>query len=293
MTIVLEEYGRLPCDSGWGSQKCKKGHLAIDIGWLTKYGAKLPVKAWKSGVVVATGTDSVGGVYVVLKHEDIDCLWISRYWHFVKGSIKVTKGQTVTQGQVLGTRGNSGISTGVHLHFEIWKCPKGYNYKSSDCSKYAVDPIKYTYIFDGQVFSQAGQFMLNKKETKPIPVMEDETKHQVQVIVSKLRVRKAATLEGEQVCYCTKGIYDVLQTHEADGYLWFEIETNRWIATKEGEWTIDLLPSKNQENTSFDFDELKQLLQQKDEIINKLCDGIKEVFERIKNIKDEVSVYEG
>lgn len=35
------------------------------------------------------------------------------------------------------------------------------------------------------------------------------------------------------------GLYNVLQEVNADGYLWFEIEPNRWIATKEGDWTKD------------------------------------------------------
>ena len=161
--MVLEKYGRCPCDSSWISQAYKKKkHYAIDLGWLTKYGEHLPVKAWKSGIVVATGTDSKGGVYVVLKHEDTDCTWITRYWHFVKGSLKVKKGQTVKQGQKLGTRGNTGISTGTHLHFEIWKCPKGYSYKSKDMEKYAVNPVKYTYLFEGQVMK--GNTLLPKEE---------------------------------------------------------------------------------------------------------------------------------
>ena len=238
----MEVYGRLPCDSGWDSQGYKSSHKGIDIGFLTKYGANLPVYAWKSGTVVATGTDSAGGVYVVLQHDHNDARWISRYWHFVKGSVVVKKGQTVTQGQKLGTRGNTGISSGVHLHFELWKCPKGYSYKSSDV-KYAVNPTKYTYVFDGQVFSSTGNYSLAKKPqevVEPKPVARDEKKHQVEVIASSLRIRQTPSLNGEQLFICDKGIYDVIQSKEADGYLWCEIEKERWIATKEGSWTIDL-----------------------------------------------------
>lgn len=173
MTLVLEQYGRLPCDSGWGSQKFSKSkHPAIDIGFLHKYGEYIPVKAWKSGKVIATGTDSAGGVYVVLRHEDVDCDWITRYWHLKKGSVVVKKGQEVKQGDKLGTRGKTGISTGTHLHFEIWKVSKSYKYKSGDASKYAVDPTKYTFIFDGQKFTQGCAFNL---ETKPEEVVVEVT----------------------------------------------------------------------------------------------------------------------
>lgn len=151
----MEKYGRFPCDSCWLSQGYSAKHKAVDLGFLTKYGANLPVGAWKSGVVVATGTDSAGGVYVVLQHDHEDgSRWITRYWHFVKGSVVVKKGQEVAQGQKLGIRGKTGISTGVHLHFEVWKCPSGYSYKSADINKYAVNPMKHTYIYEGQVVQE-------------------------------------------------------------------------------------------------------------------------------------------
>jgi uncharacterized delta-60 repeat protein len=44
---------------------------------------------------------------------------ISRYFHMVKGSIVVTNGQTLEAGDPIGTLGNSGQSTGPHLHFHL------------------------------------------------------------------------------------------------------------------------------------------------------------------------------
>ena len=241
--MAIEKYGRCPCDSSWVSQGYKtKTHKAIDLGFLNAYGANLPVMAWKSGVVVATGTDSAGGVYVVLQHDDVDCVWITRYWHFKKGSVVVKKGQTVKQGDKLGLRGNTGISSGVHLHFELWLCPKGYKYKSGDYSKYAVNPLKYTYLFEGQVMK--GDTILPSKPVeveivKPVVVAEDTTKWQVEVIADALNVRTTPSLSGKKHCICPKGIFNVIQSQDADGYTWYEIETDRWIATKEGSWTIN------------------------------------------------------
>lgn len=236
--MAIEQFGICPCDDGWISQGYKSNHKAIDIGWLKKFGKNRPVKAWKSGVVVATGTDSAGGVYVVLQHDDDSARWISRYWHFVKGSLKVKKGQSVKQGDILGTRGNTGISTGVHLHFELWKCPVNYKYKSSDYSKYAVNPLKYTYVFNGQTIS--GDMEQKPDEVvKPEPVTIDETKHQVEVIADQLRVRILPSLNAAIYCISKKGIFNVLEEITADGYRWFKIESDRWIATKEGSWTID------------------------------------------------------
>ena len=240
--MAVEKYGRCPCNDSWISQGFKSSHRAIDLGWLNKYGANRPVYAWKSGTVVATGTDSAGGVYVVLRHDAGDEVWISRYWHFVKNSVVVKKGQEVKQGDKLGTRGNTGISSGVHLHFEIWKCPKGYTYKSSDCSKYAVDPTKYTYLFDGQVMAGTPSLPAKPKEEeiiKPKVVEKDIYKHQVEVLSTTLRVRTSPSLNGTYYCTCPSGLFNVLQQKEADGYVWDEIEKDRWIATKEGSWTVD------------------------------------------------------
>lgn len=246
MTVVLEEFGRFPCDDCWLSQGYKSSHKAIDLGWLNKYGANRPVKAWKSGVVVQAGqiTETINGkkyypTVVVLMHEDVDCVWITRYWHLVKGSTKVKKGDTVTQGQVLGTRGNTGLSYGVHLHFEIWKCPLGYTYKASGYSKYAVNPLLFTYVYDGQVISCDEAKPLPTEPLEPQTVERDTKKHQVEVIVGALRVRLKPSLKGDVYCHSKKGLFNVLDVATADGYTWYNVEADRWIATKEGSWTID------------------------------------------------------
>ena len=48
----------------------------------------------------------------------------------------VKKGQTVARGQKIGTSGSTGISTGPHLHFEV--------YKGGTANSYRVDPLIYT-----------------------------------------------------------------------------------------------------------------------------------------------------
>ena len=94
-------------------------HDGIDIGWQTK----IPyVIASRDGKVVATEDghadyDGQGyGNYVIVDHGDgFEVL----YGHLASGSLKVKVGDSVTYGQVLGTMGASGSSTGPHLHFRM------------------------------------------------------------------------------------------------------------------------------------------------------------------------------
>ncbi len=88
-----------------------------------------PVLATASGQVVTVAFDNSFGNYIVIKHNHG---MYTRYAHL--NSFRVKKGQTVEQGDVIGTIGNTGISTGPHLHYEI--------HIGSD----VVDPAKYINI---------------------------------------------------------------------------------------------------------------------------------------------------
>lgn len=45
---------------------------------------------------------------------------ITRYCHLAYGSIKVKVGDKVKQGQIIGVMGTTGLSSGKHVHFEVW-----------------------------------------------------------------------------------------------------------------------------------------------------------------------------
>ncbi|MBD3189570.1 MAG: peptidoglycan DD-metalloendopeptidase family protein [Candidatus Heimdallarchaeota archaeon] len=60
------------------------------------------------------------GNYIVLKHGQEE---YSFYAHVQEGSLKVKKGDQVKQGQIIGKLGNSGNSTGPHLHFQLMDKP--------------------------------------------------------------------------------------------------------------------------------------------------------------------------
>jgi len=96
---------------GWITQDFRPGHSAIDVAaW-----AGTPVTAADRGVVIRAGWSEGGyGNFVVVDHK-ID--YITLYAHL--GEIFVVEGQVVAQGQLIGTVGSTGNSTGPHLHFEI------------------------------------------------------------------------------------------------------------------------------------------------------------------------------
>ncbi len=85
-----------------------------------------PVIATANGQVVTVAYDDSFGLNVIIKHKHGI---YTRYAHL--GTTRVKKGDTVAQRQIIGTIGNTGITTGPHLHYEV--------HIGSD----VVDPAKY------------------------------------------------------------------------------------------------------------------------------------------------------
>ena len=77
-----------------------------------------PVSVIQQGKVGYAGYLGSAGNAVVIDHPDGST---SKYFHLADNSIKVSKGQDIVPGQVIGTVGSTGRSTGTHLHFEIWR----------------------------------------------------------------------------------------------------------------------------------------------------------------------------
>lgn len=86
-------------------------HTGIDLA--TGY-AGPSIIATADGQVVTAEYDPGWGNYVIIKHKHG---FYTRYAHLQ--SFIVQRGQNVQQGQVIGYLGNTGISTGPHLHYEV------------------------------------------------------------------------------------------------------------------------------------------------------------------------------
>ena len=85
-------------------------HKGVD--WATPVGTA--VMASSTGTVAKAGWGSGYGYVVYINHADGRQ---TRYGHLSK--VLVSQGQTVTQGQKIALSGNTGVSTGPHVHFEV------------------------------------------------------------------------------------------------------------------------------------------------------------------------------
>ncbi len=94
------------------SQEFGSRHTGIDLAGST--GTRL--EAARSGNVVFVGKDQYGGKYI-----DIDRggALKTRYLHL--STFAVSVGNVVNDDTKIGEMGNTGLSTGLHLHFEVWQ----------------------------------------------------------------------------------------------------------------------------------------------------------------------------
>lgn len=142
--------------TGTVTQEFGGSHTGIDI--YAPLGT--PVYAPSNGVVTAIRTGSYrgdtgaggAGNYIIIEHNPGDSNQYlgycpikdyTRYYHL--DSVGVSVGQSVTQGQQIGTVGNTGNTqgpTGLHLHFEVRE--------NSDSSGSAVNPRWYVRFGDGK-----------------------------------------------------------------------------------------------------------------------------------------------
>lgn len=113
--------------SGFGFRRDPKGagrrmHAGTDFA--ASYGT--PIYATADGVVTGAGWENGYGRMITIRHEfGIE----TRYAHL--SDIRVDVGQRVSRGERIGDMGNSGRSTGTHLHYEV------------RIGKKAVDPMSF------------------------------------------------------------------------------------------------------------------------------------------------------
>lgn len=112
-TYIYPVSGRV--SSSFGRRKApKKGASTYHKGMDFAVPTGTAIRATSGGVVTKAGWGSGYGYVVYIRHPDGK---ESRYGHCSKVLVKA--GQSVKQGEKIALSGNTGISTGPHLHFEI------------------------------------------------------------------------------------------------------------------------------------------------------------------------------
>lgn len=119
-TTITSEFGLRDAPTSGASTN----HRGIDIG----ISEGTNVYACEAGKVTTASYSESAGNWVVIDHGNG---YVSKYMH--NSELKVSVGDKVEKGQVIALSGNTGTSTGAHLHFQI-------EYEGS-----AVDPLSFKY----------------------------------------------------------------------------------------------------------------------------------------------------
>jgi murein DD-endopeptidase MepM/ murein hydrolase activator NlpD len=110
----------VPISSGFGDRVapcryCSSNHRGVDF----TPGLGAPIFAIADGVVTTAEFGGGYGQYVYIEHEINGQRILSVYAHMQRGSSPLRVGEEIQVGDFIGLVGNTGTSTGAHLHFEI------------------------------------------------------------------------------------------------------------------------------------------------------------------------------
>lgn len=126
-------FARLPVDGPitgrFGEDYGGYLHRGVDFG----VPVGTPIYAPAAGRSVQFTNDGSFGTAVCLEHADG---WYTLYAHLSQAAIPL--GRVVTPGQLIGHSGNTGVSTGPHLHWQLCSSPAF----PADIS-YSRDPLQY------------------------------------------------------------------------------------------------------------------------------------------------------
>lgn len=178
-------------------------------------------------------------------------------------------GQQIEQGQVFYYEGTFGKAYGNHCHFECGKGKfigtgwyqdeNGWNINNNKLVTECLWVDDTYNIIDtrGLEFKHVVNYIGH-------PVTRDEYKDQLEVVADSLRARNSAN--GDILGYINKGVYNYTGTEFVNGYMWYEVQNNMWIAYNE-EW-IKLL-NKKEEPYKKELEEVKEELEEtKKELLN-------------------------
>lgn len=124
-TVMPTTSANITSDYGWRKPPCKgcsADHKGVDF----IPGAGEPIFAVADGMIIKMGTNGGYGNYIKISHliansEGVIEKWETLYAHMKNNSFPegMMIGSVVKSGDIIGAVGNTGMSTGPHLHFEL------------------------------------------------------------------------------------------------------------------------------------------------------------------------------
>lgn len=147
---------RFPVSQGFHGKYSHTGGDCYSIDWKMPEGT--PIHAARNGVVVGVKDDSgIGGSdkkyewdanYILIRHSDGT---LGHYVHLQKDGCRVKLGQEVKAGDWIGLSGNTGHSTGPHLHFAVFKAQSG-KQRETVPIKYRTAPLLAEVLAEGRSY---------------------------------------------------------------------------------------------------------------------------------------------
>lgn len=143
-------------------QKRWKAHLGTD--YAAPHGT--PIIATGSGTVTESKYNGNNGHYVKIKHNST---YTTQYLHMSKRA--VTAGQRVSQGQVIGYVGSTGLATGPHVCYRFWK--NGSQVDPLREKFPTADPISKEYLPAFEQYRLSKDSILNRIQITKAPISSE------------------------------------------------------------------------------------------------------------------------
>ncbi len=122
--------------------KRRRAHLGTDYAAPTG----TPIIAVANGTVTAVSYTRGNGKYVKIKHDD---MYTTQYLHMSRHVKRMRSGDKVSQGQVIGYVGQTGLATGPHVCFRFWKNGRQVNHLRENLPPpEPMDPIQLPEYFE-------------------------------------------------------------------------------------------------------------------------------------------------
>lgn len=142
-------------------------HYGVDFGYYSKGNENQPIYAADDGVVIYNRHQITGGYVIHILHNYGEGgYYVTEYGHLLKNSQRVKEGDRVKKGQMIARMGASGICTGPHLHFGVYRGSAiNYNRKEN-----FYDPLRFLNRYTNQVATKdAEEQIYHTKVVQGVP----------------------------------------------------------------------------------------------------------------------------